>query len=114
MCSRPFRPLGFAHPCRSRPGGSVRSLLPSSLYLLCRSSHSLHSSFLILTFAYALSAVPRFLQSQLNTSKIEAWTRNRYLALLLRVLLRSSRRSFGEDGSLNEGGFSSKEFLNNV
>src|SRR5207249_9850290 len=27
MCSRPFRPLGFAHLCRSRPRGSVHSLL---------------------------------------------------------------------------------------
>src|SRR3984893_8099463 len=33
MCSRPFRPLGFAHLCRSRPRGSVHTLLPSSLYL---------------------------------------------------------------------------------
>jgi hypothetical protein len=31
MCSRPFRPLGFTHLCRSRPRGSVHSLLPSSL-----------------------------------------------------------------------------------
>ena len=31
MCSRPFRPLGFAHLCRSRPRGSVHSLLRSSL-----------------------------------------------------------------------------------
>ncbi len=29
MCSRPFRPLGFAHLCRSRPRGSIHSLLPS-------------------------------------------------------------------------------------
>ena len=73
MCSRPFRPAsgGFAHLCRSRPRGSVQSLLPSQLYVdhshcpracasylacvavysrdsrsrrvLCRSSHSLHS-----------------------------------------------------------------------
>src|SRR6266496_3555984 len=70
MCSRPFRPLGFAHLCRSRPRGSVRSSLPSQLYVdhshcpracasypscvavyprdsrsrrvLCRSTHSLH------------------------------------------------------------------------
>src|SRR5205807_4122912 len=33
MRSRPFRPLGFAHLCRSRPRGSIHSLLPSSLYL---------------------------------------------------------------------------------
>jgi hypothetical protein len=33
MCSRPFRPLGFAHLCRSRPRGSIHSLLPSQLYL---------------------------------------------------------------------------------
>jgi hypothetical protein len=33
MCSRPFRPLGFAHLCRSRPGGSIHSLLPSQLCL---------------------------------------------------------------------------------
>ena len=26
----------FAHPCCSRPRGSIHSLLPSSLYLLCR------------------------------------------------------------------------------
>src|SRR5437763_1207465 len=75
MCSRPFRPAsgGFAHLCRSRPRGSVHSLLPSQLYVdhshcpracasypscvavyprdsrsrrvLCRSSHSLHSIF---------------------------------------------------------------------
>jgi|SRR5947207_10886193 len=31
-----IRPLGFAHLCRSRPHGSVHSLLPSSFYLLCR------------------------------------------------------------------------------
>src|SRR5437773_3960928 len=71
MCSRPFRPLGFAHLCRSRPRGSVHLLLPWRLYVdhshcpracasypscvavyprdsrsrrvLCRSSHSLHS-----------------------------------------------------------------------
>src|SRR4030095_10565484 len=43
MCSRPFRPVGFAHLCCSRSRGSVHSLLPSQLYLLCRSSHSLHS-----------------------------------------------------------------------
>jgi len=70
MCSRPFRPLGFAHLCRSRPRGSVHSSLPSQLLrwslalptssrqlpscfavyprdfpnarVLCRSSHSLH------------------------------------------------------------------------
>jgi len=33
MCSRTFRPLGFARLCRSRPRGSIHSLLPSSLYL---------------------------------------------------------------------------------
>src|SRR4029450_95271 len=33
MCSGPLRPLGFTHPCRSRPRGSVHSLLPSQLYL---------------------------------------------------------------------------------
>src|SRR6266567_3910044 len=33
MRSRAFRPLGFAHLCRSRPRGSIHSLLPSSLYL---------------------------------------------------------------------------------
>src|SRR5882672_5650921 len=32
-CSRPFRPLGFAHLCRSRPRGSICSLLPSQLCL---------------------------------------------------------------------------------
>src|SRR5438034_6805078 len=31
MCSRPFRPLGFAHLCRSRPLGSVHSPPTSSL-----------------------------------------------------------------------------------
>jgi hypothetical protein len=30
-----IRALGFAHLCRSRPRGSVRSLLPSQFYLLC-------------------------------------------------------------------------------
>src|SRR5438105_15894637 len=34
-----IRALGFAHLCRSRPRGSVHSLLPSQFYLLCRSSH---------------------------------------------------------------------------
>src|SRR6266480_2984620 len=33
MCSRPFRPLGFAHLCRSRPRGSVQSLLRLQLYV---------------------------------------------------------------------------------
>jgi hypothetical protein len=28
-----IRPLGFAHPCRSRPRGSIHSLLPSQFYL---------------------------------------------------------------------------------
>ena len=41
MCSRPFRPLGFAHLCRSRPRGSIHSLLPSQLYLLCLPRRSL-------------------------------------------------------------------------
>ena len=46
----------FAHPCRSRPRGSIRSLLPRSQplvrlgTLLCRSSRSLHFSFFLLTF----------------------------------------------------------------
>jgi hypothetical protein len=39
----PIRPLGFAHLCRSRPRGSVHSLLPSSFYLLCRLAPPLHS-----------------------------------------------------------------------
>src|SRR5438093_10349936 len=33
MCSRPFRPFGFAHLCRSRPRGSVHSLVRLQLYV---------------------------------------------------------------------------------
>jgi hypothetical protein len=36
------------------------------------------------------SNLPPLLQSQPNASKIEAWKRNRYLALLPNFLLRSS------------------------
>jgi hypothetical protein len=41
MCSRPFRALGFAHLCRSRPRDSVHTLLTSSLYLPCLARRSL-------------------------------------------------------------------------
>jgi hypothetical protein len=30
----------FSHLCRAPPGGSIRSLLPSQFYLLCRSAPS--------------------------------------------------------------------------
>jgi len=39
----PISTCRFAHLCRPRPRGSVHSLLPSQLCLLCRSSQSLRS-----------------------------------------------------------------------
>src|SRR6476646_1798770 len=42
MCSRAFRPLGLPIYVARVPAAPF-SLLPSSLCLLCRSSHSLHS-----------------------------------------------------------------------
>src|SRR5438874_8554100 len=51
----PISTCRFSHLCRALPGGSIHSLLPSQLCLLCRSSQSLHSSFLLLTFPCPLA-----------------------------------------------------------
>src|SRR5215813_5060658 len=51
MCSRPYRPLGLPIYVARGPAAPF-SLLPSSLYLLCRASHALHSSFLLLPFYF--------------------------------------------------------------
>src|SRR4029453_16283609 len=53
MFGPPISTSRFAHLCRPPPGGSMRSLLPLQLNaspartVLCRSSHSLHSSFFL-------------------------------------------------------------------
>src|SRR5437660_3386480 len=61
MCSRPFRPLGFAHLCRSRPRGSVHSLLPSQLYLDRSHCPRPHASYLAaLPSTRAISQTPVF------------------------------------------------------
>src|SRR6266487_6579663 len=41
MCSRPFRPLGFAHLCRSHPRGSILAATHRGLCRLARKLHSL-------------------------------------------------------------------------
>src|SRR6478752_1918270 len=66
MCSRPFRPLGFAHLCRSCPRGSIRSLLPSQLCLD-------HSHCLVLVPA-TLAALPstRAIETHLLPSSLAA------------------------------------------
>src|SRR5439155_11080105 len=61
MCSRPFRPLGFAHLCRSRPRGSVHSLLPSQLYVDRSHCPRPHASYLAaLPSTRAISQTPVF------------------------------------------------------
>src|SRR6266513_1950854 len=61
MCSRPFRPLGFSHLCRSRPRGSVHLLLPSSLYVdrsHCPCSHASYLAALPSTRDFPNARVP--------------------------------------------------------
>jgi hypothetical protein len=101
MCSRPFRPLGFAHLCRSRPRGSVHSPLPLRLYLD-------HSHCLVLAPA-TLAALPSTRAIETRSLPTSLAATHRGFAFYVaspkapfprsRRVLCLARRSLGEGGS---------------